>query len=127
MRLYSFTYCRIKLTKKGLKESHRVLGFVLQYIQMLKQKGVEEWVYEEMRQVKKYKKYINFRLDFDFLEKQSPFDYVSCLGARLPNYPINDVLKVGYFSEKYNPEVLINIKCSLSKNSLTSSPAIKYF
>ena len=41
------------------------------------------------------------RLQFDFLEKNSPFDYVCTLANRMVDYPIEDILKVDYFYENF--------------------------
>lgn len=40
MRLFSYLNCRVKLTKKGLKEVDRVIGFIYQYLNILKDRGV---------------------------------------------------------------------------------------
>jgi insulysin len=62
----------------------RVLGFVFQYIDMLKREGVQQWVFEESRLLNK--------LNFDFLEKQAPFNYVSTLSNRMHYYKAEEVL-----------------------------------
>jgi secreted Zn-dependent insulinase-like peptidase len=54
MRLFSYIACRVRLTKKGLREPERVLGLIFQYVNILRDRGVREWIYEENRAVKKY-------------------------------------------------------------------------
>ena len=57
-------------------------------------------------------------LQFAFLEKQKPFGYMSGIGERLHNYPIEHVLKAGYMMEEFTEEVLKKFIDSLTEKNV---------
>jgi insulysin len=61
MKLFSFMSVSIKLTKKGEANIEKILSHVFSYINMLKQKGVQKWIFDEIKLVRE--------LQFQFLEK----------------------------------------------------------
>lgn len=110
MRLFSFMNVTIKLTKKGLKNVNRVLGFVFQYVDMLQREGVQQWVFEESKLLNK--------LNFNFLEKQAPFNYVSSLSNRMHYYKAEEVLQGPYIMDQYDPELLGKVIGQLRTDNL---------
>jgi len=65
----------ISLTEKGFKEKNRVIEYVYSYINMLKEKGVNEKLFNEIKAKR--------HLSFEFMEKSNPFYYVSNLAGKM--------------------------------------------
>ncbi|CAK67395.1 unnamed protein product (macronuclear) [Paramecium tetraurelia] len=110
MKLFSEMTIRIKLTQKGLQQYQKVIQYVQEYIELLKQKGPQEWIFKEISAIKK--------LEFDFLEKGDPFNYVCTLASRMQQYPIEDVLRQPYLMEQYQPELIQKITNQLTGDRL---------
>ena len=90
----------IKLTKQGLSNPLLVLEYVFAYLKMLKLKGTQdfEYVFEEIKKVNELK--------FLFKEKERAENYVVGLSASLQKYPVQDILKLNYFMEKFQPDLI---------------------
>ncbi|KAM3142497.1 hypothetical protein pb186bvf_005399 [Paramecium bursaria] len=110
MKLFSILSVRIKLTKKGLANHDQVLKLVFEYVEMLKQKGTQQWVFEETKAIKD--------LEFSFKEKSKPFDFVSTLASRLQLYPPELVLKAPYLMENFQPDLIQRIINQLTTKNI---------
>ncbi|CAD8058440.1 unnamed protein product [Paramecium sonneborni] len=110
MKQFSDMSIRIKLTQKGLQQYLKVIQYVQEYIELLKQKGPQEWIFKEIQAIKK--------LEFDFLEKGDPFNYVCTLASRMQLYPIEDILRSPYLMEQYQPELIQQITNQLTGDRL---------
>lgn len=64
---------------------------------MIKQKGTQQWFFEELKAINKMK--------FEFLEKTEPLSYVADLAMRMHTYPIGELLEAPYFMEFYEEKV----------------------
>jgi insulysin len=65
----------ITLTKKGLAEYERVIEAVFQYAQIVKQRGVQDYVFDEIKRIGE--------IEFDFLDKSSPVNYCVRLASKM--------------------------------------------
>ena len=93
MELISVFYIEIELTSKGLANWEKVVNFVFHYIQMLKKKGVQKWIFDEIK--------IMNQLKFDNKNKEEPDDYVDEIVSTMPYYPIQDILRLDFLMEKF--------------------------
>lgn len=98
MNLFSTIEVSIKLTKKGLDNYLEVCEILFKYLQMLKEKGVQKYIFEE-------KKYIN-ELKFDFKEKEKPDGYVIPLSSNMQIFPIENILNHNFLLEEFQPEII---------------------
>ena len=75
--LYAFSafLMDVTLTKKGLQEYERVVEAVFQYAQIVRDKGVQEYVFEECKRVGE--------LNFDFADKSDPIDWVVTMSSKM--------------------------------------------
>ena len=87
----------IDLTEKGMREYERVMEIVFQYISMLRERGVQEWVFEEKKNLAKAK--------FQFQSKTNPEDYTCTLASSLHKYPPEKILTAPCLVETYQPEL----------------------
>lgn len=65
----------ISLTDKGLTKLNDIIGYVLYYVQMLKESEPQEWVVEEIKRMNKMK--------FDFMQKSQGMSHCSRLAKNL--------------------------------------------
>lgn len=99
---YSQFSMQFKLTKKGLKEQDKVIASLFAYIQLIRDKGINEQQYSEQK-----KSLDNY---FQFLPKSAGFNYVMSLSANMQRYPIKDLLyfpfRLDAFNDKFIKQLL---------------------
>ncbi|CCQ10959.1 Protease III precursor [Pseudoalteromonas luteoviolacea B = ATCC 29581] len=93
----SFTV-NIDLTDEGMKHRDEIIAMVMQYIELVKAKGLD----------KKYFKEIKTALNnqFQFLEKGDEFNYVSALTQSMQDYPLNHVINANYHYAEFNEKAI---------------------
>ncbi|OUM68252.1 hypothetical protein PIROE2DRAFT_39354 [Piromyces sp. E2] len=89
----------ISLTEKGLSNYEEVIEIVFQYIEMLKNEGVQEWIYNELETMSK--------CSFLYEDK----DHNDCLVASLSsvmqiNYPRHQILSGPYIIKNFDPSLI---------------------
>lgn len=82
------------LTEKGLNKADEIIELTFQYIELIKQKGLEEWRYSEKKAV--------LESAFQFQEKSKPLDLVSHLVMNLQRYHHDDTMYADYMMEGYH-------------------------
>lgn len=110
----------IKLTEDGYQHVDDIAMMFFQAVDVLKDKGVIEWQYEEQKALNE--------LDFRFHEKQDAMDYVSELANNLHYYPPADVLRGEYLMEKMDADQINDILALLNPENvlmIISAPDIQ--
>ena len=87
----------IELTEEGLKKRWEVINIVFNYIQMLKEEGAKEWIYNENKSVDE--------IQFRFKDKESPDSFVSSLSQRMQKYDYSHLLNGPYYYQSFNAEL----------------------
>ncbi len=98
MDLFSTIEISIKLTKKGLENYRDVIEIVHKHLNILKEKGIQRYIFEE-------KQYIN-QLKFDFKEKEKPEGYTLGLSSDMQIYPIENILNHKFLLTDFKPELI---------------------
>ncbi len=88
----------IGLTEKGLAEKDRVLQLLFAYLEMLRQEGPQQWLYEEQSRLAE--------LQFRYREKSEPINYASALASGMHYYAPEDILRGGSLMTDYDPAML---------------------
>jgi insulysin len=88
----------VSLTEEGMDDYQRVLQLLFAYLDMLRDEGPKQWLYDEQAQLAK--------LGFRFKEKASPISYVSALSSGMHYYAPKDVLRGPYVMSNYRAEML---------------------
>ena len=88
----------VSLTEEGVVNQQRVLQLLFSYLEMLREQGPKEWLYDEQAQLA--------QLAFRFQEKGSPMGYVSALSGGMHTYDLIDVLQGGYLMSDYQAPML---------------------
>ncbi|XP_017891518.1 insulin-degrading enzyme isoform X2 [Ceratina calcarata] len=97
-RGFSFFAVFVDLTEEGIQHVDDIVLLTFQYINMLKEQGPVEWIYNEYRDIA--------NMNFRFKEKSHPCDYVSGIAQILYDYPIEDILVVGYLFPSWRPDLI---------------------
>lgn len=90
---YSQFSLQFKLTEKGLTQQDTVIASLFAYIDLIKDKGINQLQYSEQKK----------SLDnaFQFLTKSAGFHYVMTLSANMQTYPLQDLLYFPYRLEAF--------------------------
>lgn len=98
LELFTVFTVTIVLTQKGLSNYSDVAGFVFKYIKMLKEKGPSETFFKDIQRKK--------QLEFEFLAKQKPYNFVMFAAGDMFKYPIEDILSYKYLFEEFQKDKL---------------------
>ena len=88
----------IDLTETGVQNRDKVMGAVLKYLALLREKGVNPRYFEEIKQ--------SLSNSFRFKEKTNDYSYAMKIAADLQHTPAEYVLSSAYEYQRFNPEVI---------------------
>jgi nardilysin len=92
------------LTEAGLnfgKDGFGVVEYLFAYINLIREKGPQKWIWEEMAAASKIK--------FKFAEEDAPEDYVQELAVNLRIFKAQDILEGDYLHEEWDPKLVSEI------------------
>ncbi|NNJ73467.1 MAG: peptidase M16, partial [Enterobacterales bacterium] len=102
---YGNLQINISLTDKGMAQREFITATVMQYINLVREKGVDEKYFKEI------KTSLNNR--FRFLEKTDEFSYVSSLAQNMLDYPTENALNSAYHYEAFNKQAIEDVLAQL--------------
>lgn len=88
----------VSLTDKGLKQRDKVIAAVFHYLQMLRDKGIQQSYFDEMAHV--------LDLDFRYPSITRDMSYVEWIVDTMLRAPVEHVLDAPYIADKYDPEAI---------------------
>ena len=89
------------LTEEGTRHTQQIIAYLFQYIDLLRNKGIEKWRFEELKR--------KSALDFRFEEKMSASTYAMILSSKLLRYPPAEVLRGGKVMQEWRPDLLADV------------------
>ncbi len=95
----------ITLTEKGVENYQRVLELLYSYMDMVRDQGPKERLYDEQAQLAK--------LNFKFKEDVEPMSYVSAVATGMHYYQPNDMLRGPYLMTQYDAAMLKSVMESI--------------
>ncbi|PRQ34785.1 putative insulysin [Rosa chinensis] len=98
---YSVAYVfgmNIYLTDSGLEKIFEIIGFVYQYIKLLRQVSPQKWIFQELQDIQ--------NICFRFVEEQPQDDYASELAGNLLLYPAEHVISAQCVYEIWDEELI---------------------
>jgi secreted Zn-dependent insulinase-like peptidase len=98
------------LTKQGLAQQDTILPLVFAYVDKVRENGISEQRFEEMRKLA--------NIDFRFNEKSDPVHQVMRLAGQLQHYPAADILRAPWLLESYAPDQYREILEQLTADNL---------
>lgn len=91
----------IYLTDSGLEKIHEIIGFVYQYIKLLRQNSPQEWIYKELQDIA--------NMDFTFAEEQPQDEYAAELSEHLLIYPPEHIIYGDYAYKVWDAEMVKHV------------------
>ncbi|KAL3625772.1 hypothetical protein CASFOL_030301 [Castilleja foliolosa] len=88
----------IHLTDLGMEKIFEIMGFVYQYLKLLRQCSPQEWIFKELQDIG--------NMEFRFAEDQPQDDYAAELAANLLVYPPEHVIYGDYAYEVWDEEMI---------------------
>ncbi|WOL14776.1 nardilysin-like [Canna indica] len=88
----------IHLTDSGLEKFHEVIGYIYQYIKLLRQSTPQEWVFKELQAIG--------NMEFRFAEEQPQEDYAVDLAENLFFYCKEHIIYGEYAFEQWDPDLV---------------------
>ncbi|MDD7805251.1 MAG: insulinase family protein [Endozoicomonas sp. (ex Botrylloides leachii)] len=107
---YAKFIVRMELTPKGLKHVDQITATVFDYLNLVRDKGITERLYNESRDIA--------RNGFRFQEESSPQQTVSTLAGRMHHLPPENILNVSYLYEKYDPKLIRHFLDEMTPDNL---------
>lgn len=88
----------IHLTDSGLAKIFEIIGFVYQYLKLLREVAPQEWIFRELQDIG--------NMDFRFAEEQPQDDYAAELAENLLLYPAEHVIYGDYVYKIWDEEMV---------------------
>ncbi|WP_116367440.1 insulinase family protein [Parahaliea mediterranea] len=103
----------VNLTERGVAQYQRVLQILFAYLDMLREQGPQQRLYDEQAQLA--------ALRFRFKEDPEPINYVSSLASGMHYFKPEDVLQGPYLMRDYQPALLGELLASVTpENALVT-------
>eukprot|EP00250_Pteridium_aquilinum_P021928 c25264_g2_i1 orf=2311-5265(+) len=116
---YAFFRIAIELTVLGQNHLEDAIGLVFQYIKILQEEGVKEWIFQELKAVRE--------MNFHFKDKRAPSQYVPHLTHNMQQYPPEDWLVGSSLPCMFNADsIMATIKMLTPENVRILSSSRKY-
>eukprot|EP00850_Spirogloea_muscicola_P004518 SM000019S05062 [mRNA] locus=s19:764487:772283:+ [translate_table: standard] len=107
---YAFFTISIELTKVGQGHVQDIVRLTLHYIDLLRQEGDQEWIFDEVKEVAAFK--------FHFADKQAPLQYVRDLADNLQHYPPEDWLAGPHIPRVFDASSIHEVLGQMTYNNL---------
>ena len=107
---YGTFYVNIELTDLGMQHREEIVALVMQYIDLIREEGVDEKYFNEIR--------TSLKNQFTFLEKGDEFGYVSNLAAAMQDYPMNNAIDAGFTYAEFDEQAIQNVLAQLTPATL---------
>ncbi|MFT5451458.1 MAG: protease-3 [Enterobacterales bacterium] len=100
----------IALTDAGMKKRELIVATVMQYLSIIREKGVDDKYYKEIK--------TSLNNQFRFLEKTGEFGYVTTLAGNMQDYPMANIINSTYHYEKFDAKAINKVLSQLTAKNL---------
>ncbi|WP_404343220.1 insulinase family protein [Pseudoalteromonas mariniglutinosa] len=100
----------IELTDEGMKNRQQIVATIMQYIDLIKDKGVDSKYFNEIR--------TSLNNQFQFLEKGDEFSYVSNLTDSMQKFPVNHAINAPFYYAKFDAQAINQVLEQLNEDTL---------
>lgn len=101
MKNNSTLQVNISLTEQGLNHIDEISAQLFAYIRLIKQQGIQQWVFDEEKQLS--------HLQFTFAQGQDPASLVQQLSMNMHEYKVTDILQGPYLWEEFDQQRIHNL------------------
>ncbi|CAD5326087.1 unnamed protein product [Arabidopsis thaliana] len=107
---YSFFNVSIDLTDAGHEHMQDILGLLFEYIKVLQQSGVSQWIFDELSAI--------CEAEFHYQAKIDPISYAVDISSNMKIYPTKHWLVGSSLPSKFNPAIVQKVLDELSPNNV---------
>lgn len=100
----------VELTDKGMEQRPLITGAVLNYLDLIRESGVDSKYFEEIK--------TSLGNEFRFLEKSDEFSYVSELTGNMQDYPLFHAIDASYRYEQFDAGAIQQVLSQLTPEHL---------
>ncbi|MCC5853337.1 MAG: insulinase family protein, partial [Alkalimonas sp.] len=100
----------MSLTDAGMQQREAITAMVMQYLDLIKQQGVDEQYYQEIK--------TSLANQFQFLEKTDGFGYASSLTASMLKRPVQHAIAAPFIYERFDAEAIEQVLAQLTPDNL---------
>ncbi len=118
----------VEMTDEGMAHQTEVSESIFYALNMLRERGIVRWFFDEQQAL--------HRMQFRFLEKTSPLQYVYSLAEQMFYYPPAEILRGAYIAQQYRADLITDFVNRLTpdnalilvvnKDALTDSTSTWY-
>lgn len=101
----------IALTTAGLQQREAITAIFMQYLDLIRQQGVDETYYQEIR--------TSLQNQFNFLEKRDGFSYAAQLSTAMQYYPVASVVSAPFQYDQFDAGAINQLLSQLVPERLT--------
>ena len=106
---FDFFIVDVDLTETGIDHTDEIIQLTFQYLAMVRQKGIEKWVFEEIQSMNE--------MLFRFKDKEKPMGYARQLANAIHSYPMAEILSGPWIAKEWNPSLVQEVlDCLVPKN-----------
>lgn len=100
----------ISLTDAGMQQREAITAVVMQYLELIKQQGVDSKYYSEIK--------TSLNNQFRFLEKTDGFGYASQLAASMLKLPVKHAVAAPYIYQRFDADAINTVLQQLTPQNL---------
>ena len=100
----------ISLSQTGINHIDEISEQLFAYIQLIKESGIQEWVFEEEKQLS--------HLQFTFAPGRTPASLVQGLSMNMHDYSVQDILQGPYLWEEFDAQRINDLLNKLTPDNL---------
>ncbi|KAF3573830.1 hypothetical protein F2Q69_00063717 [Brassica cretica] len=88
----------IHLTDSGLEKIYDIIGYIYQYLKLLRDVSPQEWIFKELQDIG--------NMDFRYAEEQAADDYATELSENMLAYPVEHIIYGDYVYQTWDPKMI---------------------
>ncbi|KAL5021570.1 hypothetical protein ScPMuIL_000725 [Solemya velum] len=116
---FMFFVVNVDLSEDGLEHVDDIVTLMYQYINMLREKGIQDWIFKECQDLS--------AMTFRFKDKEKPRGYTTHVSAALHEYPIPEVLSGAYLLSEFRPDLINMVLERLTPENMRIAVVAKKF
>lgn len=107
---FGFFEIKVDLTDEGYEHMDGIVKLIFQYLNMIKDLGIKEWVFDEYRNLKE--------IEFRFEDQKSPIHMVRKVVSAMRHYPLPEVLSAPVIVSDWRPDLIDLVLTMLKPQNL---------
>jgi insulysin len=95
---FGFFEIKVDLTDEGYANMDKIVKLIFQYLVLIKELGIKEWIFEEYKNLK--------NIDFRFEDQKNPMELVKKTVSAMRHYPLPEILSAPVVVTEWRPDII---------------------